>query len=155
MRCAVLVLAIGACAPSAAEIRTARDSTYAMDATQLMQIALRVADEQVGVAAVDIPNRTFVTKAFLSSDWMAHRGWPARCTRGGWRVAVHTSGADRSFVAITPLAQASITVCHVRWTGGTWTPSWVDVDPDAVGLRPTLENGADKLSLAIYERAKR
>jgi hypothetical protein len=154
MRFVVLALAVAACGPSFADIRTAHEATYAMDATRLMQVALMVADKLVGVAAVDIPNRTIVTKSFLTSDRMAHRGWPARCARGGWRLEVRTNEQGRSFVTITPLAQASRTVCHVRWDA-PWTPSWVDVDPDAVGLRATLENGADKMALAIHERASR
>src|SRR5690242_18645130 len=110
MRYAALALAVAACGPSVAQIRTARDASYAMDAPHLMQIAMAVAEDQVGIAAVDLPHRTFVTKSFLTSDWMAHRGWPARCARGGWRFEVHTTDQGRSFVAITPLAQASLTV---------------------------------------------
>ena len=150
MKYAVLVMvAAGACGPSAAEIRTAHSATYAMDADHLLQVAMEVATDQVGIAAVDLPDRTFVTKSFLGSDRMAHRGWPGRCSRGAWRFEVHATDAGRSLVTITPLAQASLTICHIKGNGPV-TPSWVDVDPDGVGLRPTLENGADKMAVAIY-----
>jgi hypothetical protein len=126
-----------------------------MDAAHLMQVAMEVANDQVGIAHVDLPNHTFVTKSFLASDAMAHLGWPARCSRGAWRFEIRALDHDRSRVVITPLAQASLTVCNVRWTGGKWTPSWVDVNPDAVGLRPTLENVSAQMDVAIYERANR
>jgi hypothetical protein len=99
MRYAVLVM-VGAmgCGPSASEIRSAHDATYAMDAPHLMQVAMEVANEQVGIATVDLPNHTFVTKSFLTSDRMAHRGWAAKCARGGWRSrCARTTGADRSW----------------------------------------------------------
>jgi hypothetical protein len=155
MRFAVLTVVVArGCGPSVAEIRTAHDATYAMDASHLMQVAMDVANDMVGIGDVDLANRTFVTKSFLTSDRMAHRGWPAKCARGGWRAHVSEIGGGRSLVEITPIAQAATTICRVRWDAAWTDPTWVDVAPDTVGLRPTLEEGASRLAVAIDQAAR-
>jgi len=145
----LLLVVLVACGSSAAEVRQAQVATYAANPKRVLQAAMDAANDLYGLGAVDLAHSAFVTKSFFKAQAMEHRGWGAEWARGAWTIEVHTTPEGRSLVVITSHAQRSLTACR------RCEPSWVDVDPDDVGLAPDLQLGHDKLALAIYERASK
>lgn len=146
-------MTVAACAPSSAEIRTARDTVYHGDPDKLLALAVEAAkDEHYRIAGVNQDEQTFMTVP----RWYSPEGdlesegagdfvtLVDRSVQVGLIVQLSEIGANTFGFAVIPK-----TFQHL-----SGSPKPRELAPDDPGLPPFVHGRADALTLAIYQHAK-
>ncbi len=148
-----LALAVTACAPSTAELRTAKATVYQSDGGQLLALAQQAAgDKHYKLGAVDDGHLVFETQPIFYSA----------------EGDLQTPGADSYTIVQNHSVKVSFVVelqevadrqFAVRVTPHTYeylagSPQLRPLEPEDPNLPPWIHGRADALQLAIYDRAK-
>jgi hypothetical protein len=154
MRAAFVVAgAIAACAPSDADIRTAKSAIYNGNADQIFQMAEQGAmDENYKIGPVDEGHLMFETEGHFYSATGDRQSEGAE----GY-VKVDNHSVKVSFiVTIQQLArdQFAIQVKPRTWQYIAGSPQMRELEVGDPSLPPWVLGRADHLSLAIYDRTK-
>jgi hypothetical protein len=154
MRAAFVVAgAIAACAPSDADIRTAKSTIYNGNADQIFQMAEQGAmDENYKIGPVDAGHLMFETEGHFYSATGDRQSEGAE----GY-VKVDNHSVKVSFiVTLQQLArdQFTIQVKPRTWQYIAGSPQMRELEVGDPSLPPWVLGRADHLSLAIYDRTK-
>ncbi|HEY1815388.1 MAG TPA: hypothetical protein VGG74_23730 [Kofleriaceae bacterium] len=153
MRGVVLLasLAIAACGPSDAEIRSAKTTIYYGNSAQILQLAEQGAmDENYKIGTVDDGHLSFETEGRFYSPTGDLQSEGA----GGY-VKVDNHSVKVSFIVVVDeLAdgQFRVDVKPRTWQYLAGSPQMRELDPTDPGLPPWVLGRADHLSLAIHDR---
>jgi hypothetical protein len=151
---AILLLAVAACAPSNAELATAKTATYGVDdGGKLFAIAEQAAgDQHYKVGAVDDGHLMFETlPKWYSSEGDLQSAGASDYTR------IDPHSVRVSFVVTVTATDAQkyvVTVVPHTWQYLNGSPQLRPLEPEDPNLPPWIKGRADVLSLAIYDRAK-
>jgi hypothetical protein len=147
-----LALASAACGPNAAELKTAKTTTYKMKADDLMQLAEDIAKPQYGIAAVDAENHTFMT----APRFYGPEGDLESPGAGGFVQMVPHSVEVSFIVQVTEFGggDVGITVKPKTFQTIAGSPKPRELAPDDPNLPPFVLGRADQLALDIYNEAK-
>jgi hypothetical protein len=149
----LLILALAACGPSTAELRTAKTTVYTGDAARLMALAEQAAsDEHYKIAGVDDGHLTFETAGrFYSPEGDIQ----SEGAEGYVRVDNHS--VKVSFIvaiAATEPNHYMFTVTPRTWQYLAGSPQMRELAPEDPNLPPWVKGRADALALAIHDRAR-
>ncbi|MBV8757432.1 MAG: hypothetical protein JO257_09165 [Deltaproteobacteria bacterium] len=147
-----LTLALAACGPNSAEIKTAKTATYKMKPSELLQLAEEVAQDQYKIGDVDAVSFTFMTQPRFygpegdlqspGAGGFVHM--QDRSVEVSFIVKVVEFGGDDVGVTVTPQT--------FQVLGGSPKPR--ELTPDDPNLPPFVKGRADQLALDIYNAAK-
>ena len=148
----MLALALAACGPSSAEIKTAKTATYQMKASELLELAVNVTKATYAIASVNEPQLTFITKPkFYGPEGDLESPGPGnfinmadRSVEIAFIVQVVEFGGGDVAVTVTPKTFQTI----------KGSPKPRELAPDDPNLPPFVHGRADQLALDIYEAAK-
>ena len=149
----VVAFAMGACGPSAIEVRTAKTAVYKADPMQLLKVAGEATElAHYKIAAVDANAVTFSTRpTFYGPEGDLQSGGAE-----GW---VHTD--DRSVrvsfmvkVVVTDDQQMMVTVTPKTFQYIKGSPEPRELAPADPNLPTFVSGRADSLAMAIYTYAK-
>jgi hypothetical protein len=153
MRNVVLVIAaLAACGPSAAELKTAKTATYAAPGQQLLELASQAASDTYKVADVDRANLSLITQARFYSPTgdleSPGQGDYVNLQPGSLQVAF--------IVQILPTDDhhAAIQVVPRTFQLVSGSPKPRELAPDDPNLPGWVHGRVDALAMAIYQRAK-
>jgi hypothetical protein len=154
MRAAFVVAgAIAACAPSDADIRTAKSTIYNGNADQIFQMAEQGAmDENYKIGPVDAGHLMFETEGHFYSATGDRQSEGAE----GY-VKVDNHSVKVSFIVVVDEVGASQYVVSVKprtWQYLAGSPQMRELDPADPSLPPWVLGRADHLQLAIYDRTR-
>ena len=152
MKKLVLVLALVACGPSAAEIKTAKTTTYQMAGTDLLQVAEQAAQEEYKLGDVSEHDLAFITLP----RWYSPEGDLQSPGAGGF-VQMDNHSVQVAFVVqVTELAggDCAVTVTPKTFQYISGSPKPRELAADDPNLPGWVHGRADKLALEIYELAK-
>lgn len=152
MKTLVLVLALVACGPSAAEIKTAKTTTYQMAGTDLLQVAEQAAQEEYKLGDVSEQDLAFITLP----RWYSPEGDLQSPGAGGF-VQMDNHSVQVAFVVqVTELAggDCAVTVTPKTFQYISGSPKPRELAADDPNLPGWVNGRADKLALEIYELAK-
>jgi hypothetical protein len=153
VRVLLLVLALGACAPSDAEIKTARSAVYQADGEQIFQLAEQGAmDENYKIATVDDGHLTFETlgRFYSPTGDLQSEGADSY-------VKIDNHSVKVSFIVVVQQIgtnQYAIQVTPRTWQYLAGSPQMRELTVDDPSLPPWVHGRADHLALAIYDRTK-
>lgn len=147
--------ALGACGPSAAELRTAKTAVYTAPASTVLDVALQVTQRTYPVTDVDAENSKFRTATqFYSVD--GGRESP------GADGFVSASGGSVSLTLIVEVAytdalhkEVIVNVTPKTFQVVAGSPKPRELAPDDPNLPPWVLGRADTLALEIYKEAKK
>jgi hypothetical protein len=146
-----MILALAACGPTAAEIKTAKTATYSADTSQIFQIALDVTKENYPIGGVDQDNYIIATRP----RWYSKEGDLESAGAGGWAVTAPGSVLVQLYVKVFPVeGGVSVLVEPKTFEQVPGSPKPRELAPEDPYLPPWILGRADSLQLAIYERAK-
>ena len=148
----LLALALVACGPNAAEIKTAKTTTYKMKADDLMKLAFDIAKPQYGISDVDQASHTFLAgpKFYGPEGDLESPGpggfvhMPNHTVEVTFVVQVVEFGGGDVGVTVTPKTFQTI----------EGSPKPRELAPDDPNLPPFVLGRADQLALDIYSEAK-
>jgi hypothetical protein len=152
MKTLVLVLALVACGPSAAEIKTAKTTTYQMSGTDLLEVAEQAAQEEYKLGDVSEHDLAFITLP----RWYSPEGDLQSPGAGGF-VQMDNHSVQVAFVVqVTELAggDCAVTVTPKTFQYISGSPKPRELAADDPNLPGWVHGRADKLALEIYELAK-
>jgi hypothetical protein len=152
MKTSVLVLALVACGPSAAEIKTAKTTTYQLAGTDLLQVAEQAAQEEYKLGDVSEHDLAFITLP----RWYSPEGDLQSPGAGGF-VQMDNHSVQVAFVVqVTELAggDCAVTVTPKTFQYISGSPKPRELAADDPNLPGWVHGRADKLALEIYELAK-
>ena len=152
MKTFLLALALAACGPSAAEIKTAKTTTYKMKASDMLELAENVARNDYGIADVDAENHSFITKPKFYSP----EGDLESPGAGGF-VQMRDRSVEVSFIVQVVEfggGDVSVTVRPKTFQVISGSPKPRELTPDDPNLPPFVTGRADQLTLDIYREAK-
>jgi hypothetical protein len=147
-----LLLALAACGPNAAEIKTAKETTYKMKADDLLQLAEDIAKPQYGIADVDMASHTFIAgPKFYGPEGDLESPGP-----GGF---VHMPNHTVEVTFIVQVVEfgggdVAITVKPKTFQTIEGSPKPRELAPDDPNLPPFILGRTDQLVLDIYKEAK-
>ena len=150
MRLAVVAVAVMACGPSNAEIKTARTASYHATPANLLEIAAQVTSETYQVGSRTDTELVTVPRFYSATGELEGTGAGnvVQVRAGSVRVAFHIkvvpSGSEWFAVEVTPDTLQVV----------EGSPQPRHLAPDDPYLPPFVLGRADSLALAIYERAK-
>jgi hypothetical protein len=152
MKKLVMVLAMIACGPSGAEIKTAKTTTYQMAGTDLLQVAEQAAQEEYKIGDVNQPELVFITQP----RFYGPEGDLQSPGAGGF---VHTENHTVRLAFIVKVTELAGGDCAVTVTPKTFqfisgSPKPRELEPDDPNLPGWVHGRADQLALEIYELAK-
>ena len=152
MKKLVLVLALVACGPSAAEIKTAKTTTYQMAGTDLLELAEQAAQEEYKLGDVNQHELAFITLPRFYGPEGELEGQGA----GGFVQTVDRSVQLAFIVQVTELAggDCAVTVTPKTFQFMSGSPKPRELAADDPNLPGWVHGRADKLALEIYELAK-
>lgn len=154
----LLFLALCACGPSSAQIKTARTAVYNGSLNQLLDIAIQVAQRTYKVRDVDPARGTFVTEA----QWYTAEGGRISPTDEGNGEFVNAGGGDVrvSFeVSVVNARDAAATrylyvIEQHTFQLVSGSPQPRELKTDDPNLPPWVKGRIDSLAVDIYEAAK-
>lgn len=147
-----VVLAAGACGPSAAELKTAKTAEYSGDPSQVFELAMQAAQQDYKIGDVDAGHLRFETQPrFYSAE-----GDLESPGAGGYVHLLNGSVRVSFVVSVTETEdhKAAVTVVPHAFQALSWSPEMRPLEPDDPNLPPWVHGRADALSLAIYHSAK-
>ncbi|MDB4957224.1 MAG: hypothetical protein JWO36_4793 [Myxococcales bacterium] len=147
------MLALAACGPSAAELRTAKTATYTADSMKLLKLASEAAqNEHYKIGEVDAADDSFMTVPIFygpegdlqsaGSEGVVHIS--DRSVRVSFIVKVIEIDSRQAMIAVTPKTFQVI----------TGSPKPRELAPDDPNLPPFVRGRADALAMAIYNYAR-
>ena len=147
-----LALALAACGPNAAEMKTAKTTTYKMKADDLLQLAADIAKPQYGIATVDMENHTFMT----APHYYGPEGDLESPGAGGF---VHMPNHTVEVTFVVQVVEfgggdVGVTVTPKTFQTIEGSPKPRELAPDDPNLPPFVLGRADQLALDIYSEAK-
>jgi hypothetical protein len=147
-----LAVALGACGPSIAEIKTAKETTYRMKPVEMLDLAERVAQDQYKIGDVDDAHHTFATQPKFYSP----EGDLESPGAGGFLNLVDRSVKVHFIVQVVEFAgdDVAVTVTPKTFQYLKGSPQLRELGADDPGLPPWIHGRADDLAIAIYKAAK-
>jgi hypothetical protein len=152
MKKLVLVLALVACGPSAAEIKTAKTTTYQLSGQDLLEIAEQAAEEEYKLGDVNQAELAFITAPRIYGP----EGELESPGAGGFVQMADRSVQLSFIVKVTELAggDSAVTVTPKAFQVISGSPKPRELSPDDPNLPGWVRGRADKLAMEIYELAK-
>jgi hypothetical protein len=153
MRGVVVAVAIAACAPSDAEVRTAKSAVYRGDTGQIFQLAEQGAmDENYKIGPVDDGHLMFETvgRFYSATGDLQSEG------AGGY-VKVDNHSVKVSFIVAVQTVDANqyaIAVKPRTWQYIAGSPQMRELEVGDPSLPPWVLGRADHLALAIHDRTR-
>ena len=150
---ALMLAALVACGPTAAEVKTAKTATYEVDSETMLRIAFDVTKETYPIEAVDEGNRFVATMPRFYSQ----EGDLESAGAGGWAQVAPGSVRVQFVVQVTTTdlkGQVAVTVTPKVFQLVQGSPKPRELKSDDPYMPPWVLGRADSLQLAIYERAK-
>jgi hypothetical protein len=150
---AAVVVAVAACGPSSAELRSAKTAVYSGDVGRILALAEAGAgDEHYKIGDVDDGHLTFETAGrFFSPEG------DLQSEGAGGYVKVDNHSVKVSFIVAlieTDDHRYVITVTPRTWQYLAGSPQMRELAPEDPNLPPFVKGRADSLALAIYERTR-
>jgi len=152
MKTLLLALALAACGPNAAEIKTAKTATYKMAPHDMLVLAEDVAQETYKLGDVNESDNSFITQP----RWYGPEGDLESPGAGGF-VQVRPNSVQVSFIVqVVPFGggDVGVTVTPKTFQTIAGSPKPRELKPDDPYLPPFVHGRADDLALEIYKRAK-
>lgn len=147
----VVGIAIAACGPSNAEIKTAKSAHYAATPQTLFDIAMEVAQRDYKIGDVDVEHARFATapQFYNAEGGRQSPGAGGYVQMGGGSIeltlVVEVLPADQGqVIAITPKAFQVV----------SGSPKPRELAPDDPALPGWVHGRVDSLAVAIYDAAK-
>jgi hypothetical protein len=152
MKALLLAVALFACGPSAAELKTAKETTYQMKPTDLLELAQNVARDQYKIGDVDEGHYAFATQP----NFYSPEGDLESPGAGGFLNLVDRSVKVSFTVQVVELGggDVAVTVTPKTFQYLKGSPQLRELAPDDLALPPWVHGRADDLALAIYKAAK-
>lgn len=154
MKYLVLVawIAVAACGPSSAEIRTAKTATYQTSLGEMFRLAIEAASEDYKIGQIDEATATFSTQA----QWYSAEGGRQSSGAGDF-VQIENGSVNVHFVVeLVEMGEGRIAVNVTPKTfqhvGGSPQPR--ELTPDDPNLPGWVTGRTESLQLAIYNHAK-
>lgn len=142
-----------ACGPSAAEVKTARQTVYRADPGTLFELAMSTTRETYKIADVNKEDFSFITE----SRWYSPEGDLESPGAGGFVTMVDRSVAVSFIVQVTPSethGDFGIVVIPKTFQHLEGSPKPRELPADDPNLPTWIHGRVDALALAIYQRAK-
>jgi hypothetical protein len=152
MKKLVLVMALAACGPSSAEIKTAKTTTYQMSGHDLLQVAEQAAQEEYKLGDVNEGELTFITQP----RYYGPEGDLESPGAGGF-VQMQDHSVQLSFIVqVTELAggDSAVSVTPKTFQVLSFSPKPRELAPDDPNLPGWVHGRTDQLAMEIYELAK-
>lgn len=152
MKKLVLVMALAACGPSSAEIKTAKTTTYQMSGHDLLQVAEQAAQEEYKIGDVNEAELTFITQP----RYYGPEGDLESPGAGGF-VQMQDHSVQLSFIVqVTELAggDSAVSVTPKTFQVLSFSPKPRELAPDDPNLPGWVHGRVDQLAMEIYELAK-
>ena len=148
----LLALLLAACGPSAAELKTAKTTTYKMSAHDMLSLAEDVAQETYPIGKVDEQEAAFVTQP----RWYGPEGDLESPGAGGYVQLRNRSVQVAFIVKVVELAggDVAVTVTPKTFQEIIGSPQPRELAPDDPNLPPWVHGRADQLAIDIYNKAK-
>ena len=152
MKTLLAMIALAACGPNAAEIKTAKETTYKMKPDELMELAIDVAKPQYGIADVNQEKHIFIAgpKFYGPEGDLESPGAGGfitmrdRSVEVSFIVEVVEYGGDDVGVTVRPKTFQTI----------AGSPKPRELAPDDPNLPPFVLGRANQLAVDIYNEAK-
>lgn len=149
-------LALGACGPSTAQMRSAKLAQYTAAPNQLLDVAMQVAQRKYKIGPVNIERSEFATE----SQWYNKEGGRISAYTDGKGEYVNAGGGDVQLTLIVAVRQVDGGRVMVDVTPKTFqlvsgSPKPRELAPDDPYLPPWILGRADTLAFEIYEEAKK
>jgi hypothetical protein len=152
MKKLVLVMALAACGPSSAEIKTVKTTTYQMSGHDLLQVAEQAAQEEYKIGDVNEAELTFITQP----RYYGPEGDLESPGAGGF-VQMQDHSVQLSFIVqVTELAggDSAVSVTPKTFQVLSFSPKPRELAPDDPNLPGWVHGRTDQLAMEIYELAK-
>ena len=151
MKHLLLALALAACGPNAAELKTAKETTYKMKPDELMEVAEDIAKPQYVIADVDKEKHIFIAgpKFYGPEGDLESPGAGGFITMRDHTVEVSfivevvEYGGDDVGITVTPKTFQTI----------SGSPKPRELAPDDPNLPPFVLGRANQLAVDIYNEA--
>ncbi len=158
MRVVLLVIslmALGACGPSSAQIKTAKTAEYKAPSSQILDIAVQIAQRTYQVNDIDPQKSTFTT----AGQWYSAEGGRRGTTNEGNGDYVHAGGGDVNLRLEVQVLGARLGRVVVVITPHTLqlvagSPQPRELKPDDPNLPPWVNGRVDSLAMDIYSASK-
>lgn len=147
-----LALALFACGPNAAEIKTAKATTYKMKASDMVELAMNVTKNTYSIADVDEKDHSFITQP----KFYGPEGDLESPGAGGF-VHMRDKSVEVSFIVQVVEfggGDVAVTVRPKTFQYMNGSPKPRELAPDDPNLPPFVLGRADQLALDIYQAAK-
>lgn len=151
MKVLLVALVVG-CGASAAEIKTAKTSTYRMNSHDMLQLAEDVARDTYPIGEVNEGELTFTTQP----KWYSAEGDLESPGAGGY-VNLRPHSVNVSFVVQVVEfggGDVGVTVTPKTFQSLAGSPKPRELTPDDPNLPPFVQGRADQLAIDIYKQAK-
>ncbi len=149
------LVALGGCGPSSAQIRTAKTAEYQAPSSQILDIAVQVAQRTYKVNDIDPQKATFTT----AGQWYSAEGGRRGTTNEGNGDYVNAGGGDvnlRLEVQVLGATLGRVVVVIIPHTlqliDGSPQPR--ELTPDDPNLPPWVHGRVDTLAMDIYNASK-
>lgn len=151
----ISLLAFAACGPSAAQIKTARTAEYKAPSSQILDIAVQVAQKTYRVSDIDPQKSSFIT----AGQWYSTDGGRRGTTNEGNGDYVNAGGGDVNLRLEVQVLGATLGRVIVVITPHTMqliagSPQPRELKPDDPNLPPWVNGRVESLALDIYSAAK-
>ncbi len=147
-----LALGLAACGPNAAELKTAKTTTYKMKTSDMVQLAMDVTKDQYPIGDVDEENHSFITQP----RFYGPEGDLQSPGAGGF-VQMQDKSVQVSFIVQVVEfggGDVGVTVTPKTFQVLAGSPKPRELAPDDPNLPPFVLGRADSLALDIYKEAK-
>lgn len=148
-------VAFGGCGPSSGQIRTAKLAEYQAPSSQILDIAVQVAQRTYQVNDIDPQKSTFTT----AGQWYSGEGMRRSTTNEGNGDYVNAGGGDINLRLEVQVLGATLGRVVVVVTPHTMqllagSPQPRELKPDDPNLPPWVSGRVDSLALDIYNASK-
>ena len=152
MKTLLIAFLLAACGPSAAELKTAKTTTYKMDPHDMMSLAEDVARETYAIGEENGVDTTFMTQP----KWYGPEGDLESPGAGGY-VQLRDRSVQVAFIVKVEQfggGDVAVTVTPRTFQEISGSPKPRELAPDDPNLPPWVHGRADQLALDIYNKAK-
>jgi hypothetical protein len=152
MKTLLLVSLLVACGPSAAELKTAKTTTYKMSAHDMLALAEDVAQETYPIGSTNEGEHSFIT----APKWYGPEGDLESPGAGGF-VNLRDRSVEVAFIVQVVEfggGDVAVTVTPKTFQKLSYSPKPRELSPDDPYLPSFVHGRADQLAMDIYNKAK-